>query len=220
MLRNVLAVLFIIVFAGKIEAQPLSFGLSYGNNFTHAYPLMEVVTSDEINSSATASNQYGFLLRYKFSSSSDNWLGLETRLIERRTSYHYYMMAGGYLMDGNYYLKAWEILLSYSQHIFYIKNRLSFNLHFFGGFSNPVDYRFVVYNPSSGVYENVEPRHKKGIVAGYGFNVLYPVFNRRLSLFVKGSLSYVNIKYLYSVECEVGVLYNFKFRHDLPGDEL
>ena len=220
MLKNVLIVSFLIVFAGNILAQPLSFGLFYGNNFTHAYPLMEVATSDEINSSARASNQYGFSFRYKFNATKDNWLGLETRLIERRTSYHYYMMAGGYLMAGNYYLKAWEFLLSYSQHIFSVKNRLSFNLHFFVGFSSPVDYRFIVYNPSTDVYENVDPRHKKGIVAGYGFNVLYPVLNDRLSFFVKGSLSHVNIKYLYSVEWEVGVLYNLKFRHDLPADEL
>ena len=116
---------FIIIFlayCGSVISQPLSFGFSYGKNFTHATTLMTAAFSkaNEIESHAIPKNEYSLLLQYNIH--KNNWLSLEPRLIERQTSYFGYIYSS-VTTSVNYYLKSWELLLDFSQHLFSIKTK-------------------------------------------------------------------------------------------------
>ena len=185
-------------------AQPLSFGLSYGKNFTHAYTLMTAAFSKEIESHAIPKDEYSLLLRYNVY--DKNWLSIEPRLIERKTSYFSYI--GSPTSNGVYYLKNYELLLTYSQFLFSIKNKLSFNLFLLTGYSHLVDYQ--LWGGFLGKESYFDPRKTDGILIGYGLNLSYLLYNDRIRFFVRGSLSHLSIENLYNIDCSLGILYNLK----------
>jgi len=209
MSKQFLLIVISLISFKYVIAQSFSAGFAYGKNLTYTYPITEVITSDEIKLFTTPSNAFSFTAQYNFY--KNNWLGLEARVVERHTSYHYYIMAGGYLMDGNYNLKDWELLLKYNQYLFAVKNKLFFNFHLLCGFAEPIEYQFLEYNPSDNTYNNVEPRHKYGILIGYGITISYSAFKNKITFFASSSLTHLNIKYLYGIEFNAGILYNLNF---------
>jgi|GEM_PF-5277577 len=206
MIKILSIIIIFFIYSESIISQPLSFGFSYGKNFTHATTLMTAAFSkaNEIESHAIPKDEYCLLLQYNVH--KNNWLSLESRLIERQTSYCDYGYSA--ISSGNYYLKSWELLLNYSQFLFSIKKKLSFNFLLLTGYSHLMSYQLkkaVMYQ-----YQDVEPRKMNGIIIGYGLNLSYLAFNQKLKFFLSGSLSHLSIMNLYNIDCNIGILYNLK----------
>jgi len=203
-------ILFFIYY-NFVISQPLSFGFSYGKNFTHATTLMRAVFSkaNEIESHAFPKDEYSLLLQYNIY--KNNWLGLEPRLIERQTSYCDYEPSAIYTEDN--YLRSWELLINYSQFIFSIKNKLSFNFHLLTGYSHLINYQLKsTYGHLH--YDDIEPRKIDGIIIGYGLNLSYLMFNQKLKFFLSGSLSHLSIMNLYNIDCNIGIAYILKKKEE------
>lgn len=213
--------LILLILSGYVSmAQPLSFGLLYGENYSHTYTLLKAATTNH-ESQTSPQNEFGFLLQdYLFKKDSlsaepysvfkNNSLGIEFRMLERKTSYHYYSDAGFYLYDGNYHLKNWELLLNYYQCLFTVKEKFSLDLHLSGGYSRLISYQLKVYNPSTYKYDFIKPGKKGGIIIGYGLNLSYLAFNKRVKFYLSISLSHLSILDLYNIDNTVGIFYNFK----------
>jgi len=213
--------LFLLMFSCYVSmAQTIYAGFLYGKNYSYTSTLLKAASSNH-ELQTIPQNEFSFLLQdnvFKndllgiepYSVFKNNSLSLEFRLIERQTSYHEYMGAGFYLYDGNYHLKNWEILANYFQCLFTIKEKLSFDLHLSGGYSHLFNYQLRVYNPSTLQYYYIKPGKTNGIIIGYGLNISYLAFNRRVKFYISCSLSHLSIIDIYNIDNTVGIFYNIK----------